>query len=89
MLIIQIDRLNPQTAKASVARLSDAGRRAIGSGDRPGGIDPEATLRRDDSSLARDLSQKAADQLLVLIRTIDLRCIEKVTPEFEVAAQYG
>ena len=85
VLIIEIDRIDPQAAKTSVARLSHVGRRTVCAAYGAVRIYPEAKFRGDDDLLSRDVPEKSTEKLLILIRAVDLRRVKKVTSHFEVA----
>src|SRR5258706_8568171 len=86
MLIVNVDGLDAQPAKARVARAADIFGRAI---DAPNciGTDTEAKLRSYDDAVARNLAQETSKQFLVLVRAVDFGRIQEVATEFHISAE--
>src|SRR5713226_7790354 len=87
MLIIEIDRFNAQSLKACVASTADILGRTINAADSVG-TDAEAKLGGDDDAVARHFAQETAEQLLVLVWTVDFGGIKEVAAELQISAKH-
>jgi hypothetical protein len=89
VLIIEIDSLDAEALQTRVTGRADVFRAAIDADDRPI-LAYRAELGGEKDVAARALtSQPAADELLILMRPVDVGGVQEVDAEFERAIQCG